>query len=113
MEYVVLGFPVGNTVVGKIVSEDDRSITIDAPAELLAVPMEGGKVQMTMVPYKFIFADAADKTVTISKNKPMFIKDLADFPQLLEGYKNDIMQKANATANNADSKKPKILVDWD
>ena len=110
MKSVVIGFPVGNTVIGEVKEINDKEIVINAPVELMAVPVDGGKVQMTMIPFKFIFSDATDTTVTFSKNKCLFIKDLNDFPQMLEGYKSEVSKMAQP-ANPAPETKPNIIVE--
>ena len=112
MKNVVIGFPVGNTLIGEVKEISEKEIVLVNPVELMAVPVEGGKVQMTMIPFKFIFAESVDSSVTFSKNKCLFIKDLNDFPQMLEGYKSEISKMTPPQpANAAPETKPNIIVE--
>jgi len=96
MKYAILGFAIGNLIIGEVKEETEKTITLVNPMEVMTLPAEG-KVQISIIPLRFVYNDATRKEVTFSKNKCLFIDDLENIPNLFNGYKGEV-EKMNAVA---------------
>jgi len=91
MSYKLLGFMIGNTIVGEVVNENEKEITLKNPMEVMTIPTEG-RVQISIVPLRFVYNDAVKNEVTFAKSKVLFTDDLENIPNLLNGYKNELQR---------------------
>jgi predicted P-loop ATPase/GTPase len=108
MAKYLVGFPIGNSVIGEVVKETENEITLENPLEIMVVPIEN-RVQVSLIPFKFIFAEAIKPQVTLKKNKLLFIEPLDNFPDLAKGYEEEI-QKINAKRQMQQTQqKPQII----
>jgi len=101
---VLLGFPIGNTVIGELVEETAEGIVLKNPMEVMTLPVEN-RVQISIIPFKFIYSESTTKQVTINANKTLFVDDLANFPSLESGYEEEL----NKIAEKAKANKPQII----
>jgi len=102
---VLIGFAIGNTIIGEVVEEKEGMLKLKNPMEVMTLPVES-RVQVSIVPFKFIFSESKSKEVEINVKKALFISDLSDFPNLEAGYEEELKKLAE---REQQAKGPQII----